>query len=89
MPNENPNESRPKQDLPGVGGRDPVAELEAFIAETEARGEAVAPEARAMLARLRELTAALRALTASLEERAEHGERTSPTERADSDENHH
>jgi hypothetical protein len=50
-------------------GADPVAELEAFIAETEKRGEPVPPEARAMLARLRELMAALHGLTASLEQR--------------------
>ena len=66
---------------------DPVAELEAYIAQKEARGEAVPPEARAMLERLRELMAALRGLSASFEERAEHGERTSPPQ--DSDENGH
>ena len=59
---------------------DPVAELEAYIAETEARGEPVPPEARVMLERLRELMAALRGLTATFEERAEPGERTSPPE---------
>jgi hypothetical protein len=58
-----PNDRIPKP------GNDPVAELEAFIAQTEARGEAVPPEARAMLARLRELMDALRGLTASFEER--------------------
>ncbi len=51
-------------------GSDPVAELEAFIAQTEARGEHVPPEARVMLARLRELMAALQGLTASFDERA-------------------
>ena len=51
-------------------GKDPIAELEAFIKETEARGDAVPPEARAMLERLRELMAALKGLTASFEERA-------------------
>ena len=67
----------PKDDVPKLSG-DPVAELEAFIAQTEARGEPVPPEARAMLDRLRELMAALKGLTASFEERAEPGERTSP-----------
>jgi hypothetical protein len=67
----------PKDDVPSLSG-DPVAELEAFIAQTEARGEPVPPEARAMLERLRELVAALKGLTASFEERAGHGERTSP-----------
>ena len=62
-------------------GADPVAELESYIAETEARGEPVPPEARVMLERLRELMAALRDLTASFEERAEPGERTSPPQR--------
>ena len=67
----------PRDDVPKLSG-DPVAELEAFIAQTEARGEPVPPEARAMLDRLRELMAALKGLTASFEERAEPGERTSP-----------
>jgi hypothetical protein len=58
----------PGNDNPLAG--DPVAELEAFIAQTEARGEAVPPEAHMMLQRLRELMAALRGLTASLDERA-------------------
>jgi hypothetical protein len=58
----------PKDDNPLAG--DPIAELEAFIAQTEARGEAVPPEAHMMLQRLRELMAALRGLTASLDERA-------------------
>ncbi len=58
----------PKKEVPDFGGKDPIAELEAFINETEARGEAVPPEARAMLQRLRELMAALKALTASFEE---------------------
>jgi hypothetical protein len=52
---------------------DPVAELEAFIAETEARGEAVPPEARLMLARLKELMEAIRGLNASLESREDPG----------------
>jgi hypothetical protein len=69
-------------------GVDPAAELEAYIAQTEARGEPVPPEARAMLARLRELMAALRDLTASLGERAEHGERTSPPKQPDEDDHH-
>lgn len=69
-------------------GADPVAELEAYIAQTEARGEPVPPEARAMLERLRELMAALRDLTASLGERAEHGERTSPPKESE-EEGHH
>jgi len=48
-------------------GSDAVAELEAFIAETEARGEAVPPEARVMLAHLKELMAALEGLRTSFE----------------------
>jgi hypothetical protein len=52
-------------DVPGLSG-DPVAELEKFIADTEARGESVPAEAHAMLARLRELVAALKGLTDSL-----------------------
>jgi hypothetical protein len=67
---------------------DPVAELEAYIAQKEARGEAVPPEARVMLERLRELMAALRGLSASFEERAEHGERTSPPKDPDEDGHH-
>ena len=63
-----PKDGVPEDDIPKLAG-DPVAELEAFIAQTEARGEAVPPEARAMLARLRELMAALKGLTASFEER--------------------
>ena len=59
-------------DDPGSpAGADPVAELEAFIARTEASGEPVPPEARVMLARLRELMDALRSLTDSLEKRDE------------------
>jgi hypothetical protein len=69
-------------------GADPVAELEAYIAETEARGEPVPPEARVMLERLRELMTALRGLTATFEERAEPGERTSPPERLDEEGDH-
>ena len=63
-----PNDGIPKDGIPKPAG-DPIAELEAFIAETEARGEAVPPEAHAMLARIRELMDALRGLTASFEER--------------------
>ncbi len=70
-------------------GADPVAELEAYIAQAEARGEPVPPEARVMLARLRELMAALRGLSASFEERAEHGERTSPPPKRSEEEDHH
>jgi hypothetical protein len=58
----------PKDDVPKLSG-DPVAELEAYIAQTEARGEPVPPEAHAMLARLRELMDALKGLTASFEQR--------------------
>jgi hypothetical protein len=54
---------------PNPPGSDPVAELEAFIARTEASGEPVPPEARVMLARLRELMDALRGLTDSLDKR--------------------
>ena len=50
-------------------GSDPVAELEAFIARTEAAGEPVPPEAHTMLARLRELVAALEKLRASFDEK--------------------
>jgi hypothetical protein len=72
---------------------DSLAELEDYIAQAEARGEPVPPEARVMLERLRELMAALRGLTESLAsreedgERAEHGERTAPP--AQSEEDHH
>jgi hypothetical protein len=69
-------------------GSDPVAELEAYIAETEARGEPVPPEARVMLERLRELMAALRGLTATFDDRAEPGERTSPPERSEEEGDH-
>jgi hypothetical protein len=69
-------------------GGDPVAELEAYIAETEARGEPVPAEARVMLERLRELMAALRGLTASFDERAEPGERTSPPMRSEEEGDH-
>ncbi len=68
-------------------GADPIAELEAYIAQREARGEPVPPEAHLMLARLRELMAALRGLTASFDERAEPGERTSPPH-PDEDDHH-
>jgi hypothetical protein len=64
-------------------GSDPVAELEAFIAQTEARGEPVPPEARVMLARLRELMAALQGLTASFDERAEQPPSTGPDDKGD------
>lgn len=67
----------PKDGVPKLSG-DPIAELEAFIAQTEARGEAVPPEARAMLARLRELMDALKGLTASFEERGR--QRSDPEE---------
>jgi hypothetical protein len=77
----------PKDDNPLAG--DPIAELEAYIARTEARGEPVPPEARLMLERLRELMAALRGLTASFDERAEHGERTSPPPTRSEEEDHH
>jgi hypothetical protein len=69
-------------------GADPVAELEAYIAQTEARGEPVPPEARVMLERLRELMAALRGLTASFHERAEHGERTLPPKQSEEEDHH-
>jgi hypothetical protein len=69
-------------------GADPVAEIEAYIARTEARGEPVPPEARVMLDRLRELMAALRELTASFDERAEPGERTSPPARSEEEGDH-
>jgi hypothetical protein len=72
----------PKDDVPNLSG-DPVAELEAFIAQSEARGESVPPEARVMLDRLRELMAALKGLTASFEDRAEPGERTTPPKTAE------
>jgi hypothetical protein len=78
-----PEHKDPK--LPG----DPVAELEAFIADTEARGEPVPAEARMMLDRLRELMTALQSLTASFEPRAEPGERTAQSERSDDDDDHH
>jgi hypothetical protein len=48
-------------------GSDAIAELEAFIAQTEARGEPIPPEARAMLARLKELMAAIEELRTSFE----------------------
>ena len=54
-------------------GSDAVAELEAFIAETEARGEPVPPEARVMLAHLRELMAALEGLRKSFRKGEEPG----------------
>ena len=55
----------------GEPGADPVAELEAFIARTEASGEPVPPEARIMLARLRALMTALNDLRTSLGEGTE------------------
>lgn len=69
-------------------GGDPVAELESYIADAEARGEPVPPEAHVMLERLRELMSALRDLTASFDERAEPGERTSPPERSEEEGDH-
>lgn len=78
-----PEHKDPK--LPG----DPVAELEAFIADAEARGEPVPAEAHMMLDRLRELMTALQGLTASFEQRSEPGERTAPSERSDDDDDHH
>jgi len=58
-----------REDEPGLPtGSDAIAELEAFIAQTEARGEAVPPEARMMLVRLRELMAALEGLRTSFDE---------------------
>lgn len=56
----------PDETAPQFDG-DPVAELEAFIAQTEARGEPVPQEARVMLERLRELMSALRGLSASFD----------------------
>jgi hypothetical protein len=46
-----------------------VAELEAIVAEAEARGEPVPPEAHAMLARLGELVDALHGLSATFDDR--------------------
>ena len=43
-------------------------ELEARIAEAEARGEALPPQARAMLTSLRELARAVEGLRATLEQ---------------------
>ncbi len=77
----------PNDDVPKLTG-DPVAELEAFIAKTEARGEPVPAVARAMLERLRELMAALKGLSASFEERADPGERTSPPRAEDGEDLH-
>ena len=74
----------PQGQEPASGGGDPVAELEKFIAESEARGDSVPLEAYEMLTRLRELMAALRGLTASLaqqpqmEERSERGSEDRP-----------
>ena len=45
-------------------------QLEARIADADARGESVPPEARAMLASLRDLARAVEGLRASLEGRA-------------------
>ena len=59
--------SSPGDEGPLPTGSDAIAELEAFIAQTEARGEAVPPEARMMLARLKELMAALEGLRSSFE----------------------
>lgn len=44
----------------------PAAELEARIAEASGRGDAVPPEAYAMLARLRELMDAIKGLNATV-----------------------
>ena len=60
----------PQGQEPASGVGDPVAELERFIAESEARGDSVPLEAYEMLTRLRELMAALRALTESLAQRS-------------------
>lgn len=59
--------------LPGAAaGREGLAtqlrELEAFVASSEAAGEALPPEAVEMVARLREIVRALDGLTASLGE---------------------
>ena len=74
----------PQGQEPASGEGDPVAELEKFITESEARGDSVPLEAYEMLTRLRELMAALRGLTASLaqqpqtEERSERGSEDRP-----------
>jgi hypothetical protein len=77
----------PRGQEPAGGGGDPVAELEKFIAESEARGDSVPLEAYEMLTRLRELMAALRALTASLAQRpqTEEGSETGSEDRPDRD----
>ena len=62
---ESEDERKAARGLPT--GSDAVAELEAFIAETEARGEPVPPEARTMLARLKELMTAIEGLRTSFE----------------------
>jgi hypothetical protein len=53
-----------------AAGREGLAaqlrELEAFVAESEAAGEALPPEAAEMIARLREIVRALDGLTSSL-----------------------
>ena len=58
--------------VPGAGELDAFAaradELEARIAEAEARGEPLPPQARAMLASLRELTRAVEGLRASMKD---------------------
>jgi hypothetical protein len=58
--------------LPGAAaGRDGLAaqlrELEAFVAQSEAAGEALPPEATEMVERLREIVRALDGLTSSLD----------------------
>jgi hypothetical protein len=45
-----------------------LRELEAFVARTDASGEALPPEAAEMIARLREIVQALDGLTSSLTE---------------------
>lgn len=49
-----------------AGLQSQLAELEAFIARTEADGEELPPEAVEMIARLREVVRALDGLTSSL-----------------------
>lgn len=55
-----------------AAGREGLAsqlrELEAFVARSEADGEALPPEAAEMIARLREIVRALDGLTSSLEQ---------------------
>lgn len=55
-----------------AAGREGLAaqlrELEAFVARSEAEGEALPPQATEMIERLREIVRALDGLTSSLEE---------------------